>query len=465
MINITYTSNGLAEFRADPRFRHITGVGQSVVVIDTGIDLDHPGFGPDLNRDGISDRIVRKDLDFTRQRDGTVQDTNGHGTATAGVIASIAPGVKIIPMQVSLTSDVISGLDWVVSNKNTYNITAVNLSLAMGSNTLSDSTDNPYPQNLPLYRESNNIFNSSISLSAAAGNFFRSFNNQPGVDLFASHRQNIPVMNVNSNGLITGSSLSNLSQRRSDAIGAPGSGIETFQLNGTTRRASGTSFSAPFVTGAIALLQQVSLENLNRKLTPSEIDNILLKTGDLLADRQYKQINVHSAAIEIYNMAHLQLANTIDIKLNNIPVEKQYTPYGGDQTIAGNYQTTDSVDSLLNIRGNGWLKVDQTININSASRLKFEFKSDSLGEIHGIGFDIDNILSGLESKNTIQITGSQAWGDRSTSYTNIGQWQSFDIAIGSKFQGAFKNMFFVNDHDIANPTANSQFRNVELVNI
>jgi hypothetical protein len=464
-MNITYTSNGLAEFRADPRFRHITGVGQSVVVIDTGIDLDHSGFGPDLNKDGISDRIVRKDLDFTRQRDGTVQDIIGHGTGTAGVIASVAPGVKIIPIQANLISDVRSGLNWAVANKDTYNITGVNLSVASGSNTLDDSSKNPYPQNKMLYSESDKIFNSGISLSASAGNYFKAFNNQPGVDLLASYQQNIPVMNVNSNGLITGLSLSNSSQRRLDAIGAPGSGIETFQLNGTTRRASGTSFSAPFVTGSIALLQQVSLENLNRKLTPSEIDNILLKTGDLLADRQYKQINVHSAAIEIYNMAHPQLANIVDIKLNNILVEKQYTPYGGEQTRAGAYQTTGSVDSLLNIRGNGWLKVDQTINISLTSRLKFEFKSDSLGEIHGIGFDTDNILSSLESRNTVQIAGSQAWGDKSTSYTNIGQWQSFYIAIGAKFQGAFKNMFFVNDHDIANPTANSQFKNVELVNI
>ena len=48
----------LDSFRADLRFDGIDGSGFAVVVLDTGIDLDHPFFGPDSNQDGVADRIV-----------------------------------------------------------------------------------------------------------------------------------------------------------------------------------------------------------------------------------------------------------------------------------------------------------------------------------------------------------------------------------------------------------------------
>jgi subtilisin family serine protease len=51
------------DFRAAPNFAGIDGSGFSVVVIDTGIDLNHPFFGPDSDGNGVADRIVY-DYDF-----------------------------------------------------------------------------------------------------------------------------------------------------------------------------------------------------------------------------------------------------------------------------------------------------------------------------------------------------------------------------------------------------------------
>lgn len=48
----------LDEFRADARSSGNIGSVYSVVVIDTGIDLDHRAFGPDADGNGVSDRIV-----------------------------------------------------------------------------------------------------------------------------------------------------------------------------------------------------------------------------------------------------------------------------------------------------------------------------------------------------------------------------------------------------------------------
>jgi hypothetical protein len=48
----------LDHFRSDQSFQGIDGSGLSAVIIDTGIDLDHPFFGPNSDGDGVSDRIV-----------------------------------------------------------------------------------------------------------------------------------------------------------------------------------------------------------------------------------------------------------------------------------------------------------------------------------------------------------------------------------------------------------------------
>ena len=67
-------------------YSHIDGAGQTVVVIDTGIDLDHPFFGPDNDGDGKSDRITLFKnfwFWFIRRR-----NVDGHGTHVSGIIAS-----------------------------------------------------------------------------------------------------------------------------------------------------------------------------------------------------------------------------------------------------------------------------------------------------------------------------------------------------------------------------------------
>ena len=48
----------LNNFWADSRFANIKGKGLTTVIIDTGIDLNHPIFGTDADNNGIADKIV-----------------------------------------------------------------------------------------------------------------------------------------------------------------------------------------------------------------------------------------------------------------------------------------------------------------------------------------------------------------------------------------------------------------------
>ena len=121
------TATNIAAFRADPRFAGIDGAGYSVVVIDTGIDLDHPHFGPDGDGDGIADRIVFQ-YDFFGANDASAADGAGHGTHVAGIVASgdatypgVAPGANLIVLKVfpdgsgaASYGDIVEAANWVV---------------------------------------------------------------------------------------------------------------------------------------------------------------------------------------------------------------------------------------------------------------------------------------------------------------------------------------------------------------
>jgi subtilisin family serine protease len=83
------------------------GEGYAIVIIDTGFDLDHDYFGPDVENnatgqpgaDGIADRIVYQHDFYHGDNDasGVVTNpplnTNHHGTHVATIAAGCKPGV------------------------------------------------------------------------------------------------------------------------------------------------------------------------------------------------------------------------------------------------------------------------------------------------------------------------------------------------------------------------------------
>ena len=126
----------LDQFRADPRFNGIDGRGVSVVIIDTGIDLNHSFFGPDTNHDGVADRIVYA-YDFSGSNDfecvGHVRPwLERHRIVIQdGTYTGMAPGVNIIALKVfpdfsssAAVSDIAEALNWVVASSSAYNIVA-----------------------------------------------------------------------------------------------------------------------------------------------------------------------------------------------------------------------------------------------------------------------------------------------------------------------------------------------------
>src|SRR5215813_12356359 len=120
---------------------NLNGTGIGIAILDSGITQDHKDF---LNQRLDHTRVTFA-KDFTSER-FLSSDRYGHGTHVAGLAAGmgfisngsyigIAPNASIINLKVldrngkGKISDVLSALNWLLRNYQTYNIRVVNMSL------------------------------------------------------------------------------------------------------------------------------------------------------------------------------------------------------------------------------------------------------------------------------------------------------------------------------------------------
>lgn len=237
----------------------LAGEGQTVVVIDTGVDYTHPalgaGFGPNFTVIGGYDFV-------DNDSDPMDASPNRHGTAVAGVIAGkqftsngfkyqgIAPDTKIIALRIADDSESVpldrlqSALQWVIDHRHEYTIAAVNISFGYGVFD-HDFTEETLGESLRI------LAADDIPIVCASGNdgTAEAF----GIDYPAAHPDAISVGAVDGSDVIT-----EYTQRSANLdLLAPGSDVYVPGPNSGFAIVSGTSFAAPAVTGTIALMKQV----------------------------------------------------------------------------------------------------------------------------------------------------------------------------------------------------------------
>lgn len=246
-----------------------------IAVIDTGIDPHH--------KDLKGKVIAFQDFIFGMT---DAYDDNGHGTHTAGTAAGagivnpkmkgVAPGAALVGVKVlgpdgsGSFGSVIAGIEWVVDNKDLYNIRVLNMSL--GSASPSDGTD-------ALSLAVNGAVEAGIVAVVAAGNIGpENFTiGSPG-----AAEQALTVCAMRDPGE-DGWSLAPFSSRGPTLDGrikpdlcAPGVRISAPRANSADRYVtySGTSMAAPFVAGVAALMVAA-----NPYLTADEVKNLLISTA------------------------------------------------------------------------------------------------------------------------------------------------------------------------------------------
>ena len=139
--------------------------------------------------------------------------------------------------------------------------------------------------------------------------------------------------------------------------------------------------------------------------------------------------------------------------------------YGGSQDNPNDGTVKISSDNELTLSGNRWqrLKIDSTITKDTV--LRFEFAGNGKGEIQGIGFDNDNVISKQDGGRFFQLDGSQSWGIENISEFIVGKSGDkdiYEIPVGKFFTGDSDFLTIGNDDDQPNPDAESTFSNIKI---
>jgi subtilisin family serine protease/subtilisin-like proprotein convertase family protein len=145
--------------------------------------------------------------------------------------------------------------------------------------------------------------------------------------------------------------------------------------------------------------------------------------------------------------------------------QQRFGSYGGSEQDVNSLALVTSDGRQVDLVGNGWKSFSFPYSITPNTVMEFDFSSASAGEIQGIGFDSDTMLSGFRH---FQLFGSDTWGiqnfaDIYRNYTKT--WHHFAIPVGYYYArnlGRTNYMFFSNDHDVAYPNAQSSYRNIQV---
>lgn len=290
---------------------NITGKGETVCVIDSGIDYTHPALGECTTNQFLAGNCgkVLAGHDFKNDDTNPIDD-QGHGTHVAGIIASenetfrgVAPDAKLVALKVCDDSaggncedaDIISAIDWCVDNRTKYNISVISISLGGG---LFSTYCDDEPTEVNLKTPIDNAIANNVSVVIAAGNSGSS----PGVGSTTGISSPACMRNATAVGSSNKTDgFSGFGNRNSITdLFAPGSSITSLANGGGLATLSGTSMSTPMVAGAFALMHQYFKLTENRNASPAEIQGVLNDTGKQIDDTGgsglfFSRINIFAA--------------------------------------------------------------------------------------------------------------------------------------------------------------------------
>jgi serine protease AprX len=270
-----------------------------VAVVDSGLSTKNGDF-----MSGTSSRIIAESYFGNKSN---AKDEHGHGThvtgiiggnglASGGIYRGVAPGVNLINLRVAdkdgLTheSSVLDSLQWIYTNKDLYNIRVVNLSL--------NSTVAQSYHNSPLSAAVEILWFNGIVVVVSAGNngiadgpvtIFPPANDPFVITVGATEDKGTPSLTDDNLAVFSAYGTTDDGILKPELV-APGRNViaplsdkassvytahPLHRVGDDYFRMSGTSMSAPVVSGAVALLLQDKPD-----LNPDQVKYRLMATAN-----------------------------------------------------------------------------------------------------------------------------------------------------------------------------------------
>lgn len=293
-----------------------TGRGVAIAVVDSGADLTHPDLRDAITGEACFCGGCCPNGSSTQFGAGAGRDENGHGTNVAGIALSrgnvsakgVAPDASLVVVRVldrngsfANSSQVVSGLDWVLTNH--PEVRVVNMSLLTNAH-FDGYCDTTNAFTMAFASVIDRMRAAGMSVFACSGNT----SNLVQLPAPACVRNALSVgavydANVGPVSIFTCSDPTTAADQVTcfsstnatlDLLG-PGAPITSDGLNGGLSTYYGTSQATPHAAGAAAVLL-----GINPTLTPADIEQILENTGKPIRDNRTGQttprIDVAAAA-------------------------------------------------------------------------------------------------------------------------------------------------------------------------
>ncbi|MGM0866151.1 MAG: S8 family peptidase [Bacillota bacterium] len=242
------------------------GKGTTIAVLDTGCDMNHPDLAGKV-------KGFRNFTDDDNGAEDNVTDYSGHGTHVAGTIAASENGdgvIGVAPLADLLVIKVLAGsrgsgkYDWIVNGI----LYAIEQKVDIISMSLGGPTDHK-----PLHEAIQKAVDANISVVCAAGNEGDSNSSTDEFSFPACYNE---VISVGAIDLQRKSSYFTNSNNEVDLV-APGEQILSTIPGEKYAKLSGTSMSAPHVSGALALIKEFEQVSFDRRLSETEVYAQLIK--------------------------------------------------------------------------------------------------------------------------------------------------------------------------------------------
>jgi hypothetical protein len=407
------TAIGLDKARAN--YPSVTGAGESIAVIDTGVDYLNSALGGGFG----SGYKVEAGYNFINNTSNPFPlggSPGAHGTGVADVIGDnlytnggyqyegIAPSANIIALAENNTYEVQSALNWVIANRTKYNIVAINIT---------DFGGGPWNQ---YVSQLNTLIADNVYITFPAGD-------SPN---YVSGGIANGIVNVGSSNPYSMSLSGYSSYGPGVPILAPGEDMTLPYLNTSNggqcivTGSSGTSWSAPQVAATAALLREI-----NPNLSVAQMTSMIEQSGTptYSGGLTYKVLNVNGAMALAYQSIGKSPAPTPKPtpppapKPTPAPAPKPTPTPAPKPTPPPAAKAVDAPFSAKPISVPGVIQAEDfdnggqgvAYNVNSVATMSHAFRSSGVG---------------------IQST-SDTGGGYAVGWTQAGEWLNYTVNVSS----------------------------------